>query len=358
MISIKIIKHSKTIVIVGGLSMLMSLSACKNAPSRPMDFDVYEDLSYVEYTDKEECAALSEDSKRNTELTLQRVLPLPDNFKGNIVYDPSADRLFGITLGPPANAQHPSTLYEFDSLTADVIAKAELPFTGRISNPVITNGFLYQAVPHESRLYKIATTTKEFGQIIDSRPLPTLLDLELTKGDLIRFTFIAFSGMTLTNDENWLIQAEDLGQLITVDKHNGSVLNQISTPRSLRGITRVHSTEKPYLILANTDTSDARRKVEERRFMYRGIHGIFKLMPDCFKSGERVVQWSLIDPQTGKIIAETLPLVSRFKAESISFIRHEAVEESKFGRYVFMTTGPDGILIYAWTPNPLENNTI
>lgn len=320
--------------------------------------DSARDLSYVEYSEKDECVAVKAGFVQNSELVLHSVLPLPNDFKGNVVYEPSSNRLFGVSLGPPANGHRVSRLYEFELRTGTVIAEAALPLVGTFGNAVYRDGYLYQPVPHESRLYKISVRHGDFGRIAEHQKLPTILDLKLGADDLLRFTFIAFTGMAWTPNRNLMIHSEDLGELITINPTDGSVVSRVSTERALRGITAAVSTSGgAFLLLANADPADARRKIEERRFMFRGIHGVFELTPKCFPAGVRALHWVLLDPNTGKVLSRTLPRLSHSPAGSVSFMRHEPVQGTIYGRYYFVTTGIDGIEILSWTPVPADEDS-
>lgn len=308
------------------------------------------DLSYVAYEQADECPATAREVDINTSLKVQAVLPLPDDFKGNLTYDPESGRLFGISLGPPANAQRPSRLYEFDPATGEVLSEARLPLVGRFGNPVFRDGFIYQGVPHESRLYKISTGEMDFGRVVEHADLPTALDLDLLPDDLLRFTFIAFTGATWTPDQQLMIHSEDLGELITLNAKDLTIQKRVRTSRALRGIASVPNDGSGRLLLASADASDARQKIEERRFMFRGIHGIYELAPECLREGERTIRWLLIDADSGSTVARTELKISHAPAGSVSFVRHEAIPDTSFGRFTFMTTGLDGIEIIEWIP--------
>jgi hypothetical protein len=64
-------------------------------------------------------------------------------------------------------------VYELDINGGRVLAQKEMPFKGDFGDLVFIEGFLYQGLFHESKMYKISTEKETFGNIVTTLPLPT-----------------------------------------------------------------------------------------------------------------------------------------------------------------------------------------
>src|SRR5215467_14414431 len=183
----------------------------------------------------------------------KRSLPLPDGFIGNIAFDGASGRLWLVSLGPPTNTKGPSTLYEIDPNDGKVLAQAAMPFKGDFGEPVFYDGYLYQGIFHESKIYKINVADRtKIGKIDKVIPVPTLIDLKL--GDEAHsYPFIEFGGLTLTPDHNLIFHADDVGELITIDRETGRLLARVRSLKALGGISATVGPNGAFLVLGNSD---------------------------------------------------------------------------------------------------------
>lgn len=260
----------------------------------------------------------------------------PKGFLGNLTYDRESRRLWLVSLGPPTNTAGPSTVYELDPDTGRVLAQAALPLSGDFGEPVYIDGHLYQGVFHESKMYKIAAGDRsQLGRIVSVIPLPTLNDLKL--GDEAHpVPYIEFGGVTVTPDRNLLIHADDVGELITLERETGRIMSRVRTLKAMGGIAGV-ATGGEYLLLGNSDP--------------RGGYCALSFPPPLSRTpDQKDISWALLDPRTGEVLASIRTQNSPAYASTVELMDHEAVPGT-FGRLRFLATGEDGILTVEWTPS-------
>lgn len=266
-----------------------------------------------------------------------RSIKPPNGFLGNLTYDVASGRLWLISLGPPTNTKGPSMLYEIDPMTGKVLAQAEMPFKGDFGEPVYIDGYLYQGIFHESKMYKIVAGDRaNLGKIVKSIPLPTINDLKLVD-EAHSFPFIEFGGVAVTPDKNIMFHADDVGELITIDKETGKILARARTIKAMGGITAVNGAKDELLVLGNSDP--------------RGGYCALSYPPALSRSPEqRDISWALLDGRTGEVLASIRAQNSRAYASTVELMKQEKVPNTPFGRYTFLATGEEGILIMQWTP--------
>lgn len=281
-------------------------------------------------------------------IKVRRVVTAPPGFKGTAAYDAPSGRLFLVSYGPPANTRGRSTLYELEPERGRVVRQAILPFLGELPSPALVDGVLYQGVHHQSKLFKVGVGPgPEFGRVLGEMSLPTLLDLDVNaEGEVFRFPFVSFRGVTRTGEGELLLLAQDLGDLVTVDRSTGRFTHRVPTMKGLVGIAAVPGPAGESLIIANSDPAQAEFDSEVRRFMFRAAHG----GPPAARYGRRDVLWVLLDARTGEVLASAESRDSRADAGTITLVKHEKVDGTPYGRYVFLTTGPEGLLEMEWTP--------
>jgi hypothetical protein len=267
-----------------------------------------------------------------------RTFAPPHGFLGNLAYDIESGRLWLVSLGPPTNQSGPSTLYELDPTTGKVLAQAAMPFKGDLSEPVYIEGFLYQSVFHESKVYKIdVRDAASFGRVVTVIPLPTLVDLKL--GDESHpVPFIEFGGVAVTPDKNLMIHADDVGELITLDRDTGRILNRVRSLKALGGITTVPAAVPgSFYVLGNSDP--------------RGGYCALSFPPALSRTpDQKDISWALIDPATGEVLASIRTQNSRAYASTVELMAHERVPGASYGRMRFLATGEEGVVVLEWTP--------
>ncbi len=281
-------------------------------------------------------------------LRVRRVLTPPPGFKGTVTYDADSGRLFLVSHGPPANTRGRSRLYELEPAGGKVLRQAILPFVGELPSPVLVDGVLYQAVHHESKLFRIDVRPgPDFGKVLGELALPTLVDLDVSsRDDVYRFPFVSFRGVSRTPEGELLLHAQELGDLVTVDRTTGRFTRRVPTLKGLAGIAAVPGPRGEPLVLANSDPAQAEFESEVRRFMFRAAHD----GPPAPRYGARDVLWVLLDGGSGEVLASAESRDSRAEAGAIALLRREDVAGTPYGRYVFLTTGPEGLLEMEWTP--------
>lgn len=307
-------------------------------------------------------------SVSGSEVELQRYMTPPQNFAGNLAYDAEGERLWLISFGPPANSI-PSTLYELDINSGEVVRSVVMPFKGEFGPPAYIDGFLYQCVFHESKLYEIDVNASNFGKVVRAIPLPSLLDLRIkSDSEVFRFPFISFHGATATPDKNILLYADELYEFVTVDRKTGRIRKRVKTVPALEGIATVPAPRGEFLVLAKSDPVTAKVKADLRRFLFRGAHTTHAE----HKPTAQGVSWVLLNALNGKIVRSvpatelrpyvaTIPSAAEtkelprsvflpFKPTSVAIVRHESVAGSPFGRFLFLTTAEEGIWQLGWTP--------
>ena len=266
-----------------------------------------------------------------------RSLVPPDGFIGNLTYDRGSGRMWLISLGPPTNTKGPSTLYEMDPANGNILASSQMPFKGDFGSPVYIDGYIYQGIFHESKLYKIAVADKsKFGRIVKTIPLPTLNDLKLVD-ESHPLPFIEFGGVTVTPDKQIMIHADDVGELVTIDKETGKILNRVRTLKALGGITATQDSNGNFFVLANSDP--------------RGGYCALSYPPLVSRSPQQKdISWALLDGDTGDVLASIRRQNSRAYASTISLVKYEEDTKTPYGRFTFLATGEEGILTLEWTP--------
>jgi hypothetical protein len=292
------------------------------------------------------------------EFTVQRVTPMPAGFMGVWSYDPASDRMFLLSFGPPANTKGASTIYELDPESGKVIAEVRMPFLGECSSAVFMDGFIYAGVPHESKIYKVMAQDKaSLGKVVGSIPVPSLAELKLGPEEPFRFPFISFFGMVATPEHNLMIHAQEIGELITLDRETGKILNRAKTLRALGGMTPVPGPNGEFMLLANADPEAAALRAEMRRFMFRSNHGITPpsaVRPDmnCGRPEARDIRWVLIDGQTGDLLAATTQQCVRTNAGSVALLGYEKAPGTRYGRFRFLAGGEERMIAtIEWTPS-------
>jgi hypothetical protein len=270
---------------------------------------------------------------------------VPDGFEGTFTLDPQSGRMWLVDHGPPANIRGPSRLWEVNPRNGRVLAEAVLPFLGELATPVFVNGALYQAVPHESKLYRLSVDHATFGRIEGEVPLPALADLATPQEAAVyRFPFINFSGASATAEGNLLMYAEELGELVTIDPATGAVVGRVATLRSLRAVALVHAGSRP-LLLASADPAEAEMKAQMRLFMFRSAEGITP--PSSLSMRDRPTYWLLVDPITGEVLSSAVAGSTPVSSRAATVVRHEA-DGSRYGRFTFLAAGEEGVLTMQW----------
>jgi predicted aconitase with swiveling domain len=292
----------------------------------------------------------------HTDLKVTRVFRPLENFVGNLASDQETGRLWLLSYGPPANTKGPSTLYEVEPTTGKVLAQARMPFLGEFGAPVYIDGFLYVGIAVESKLYKVAVNDRaNLGKIVQTVPLPTLNDLEINFEEPFRFPFINFPSIAATPDKNILLNAEDLGLFIKIDKETGRIMNQVSSMKGLSAAINVSGPNQEAILLGNTDPEAALLKRDMRVFLFRARHGftppyaIRTEMP-CKQQGARDITWVLLDPQSGEVLASALDRCSRTSAGSVALLKQEKRTGTRYGSYTFLANSDEGILTVEWVP--------
>jgi len=265
-----------------------------------------------------------------------RTLPLPEGFLGNVAADPETGRIWLVSFGPPT-APGPSTVYEIDPRNGDVLRRAELPLKGDLSSPVYLDGHLYQGVFHESKMHKIVVDDAErFGEIVATVDLPKLADLNLVD-EAHPMPFIEFGGVGVTPDGNLVIHADDVGEFITLDPDDGSIVARTRTLKALGGIFAAHRGEGDYLIVGNSDP--------------RGGYCALSYPPALSRTPEqRDISWAVMDGASGEVLASVRRQNSRAYASGVSLLRYEQANGAPYGKFAFLATGEEGLLEIEWTP--------
>lgn len=285
-----------------------------------------------------------------------RVLaPIPPHFAGNIISDPASGRVWLMSYGPPANTAAVSALYEIDPRTGRVLRSATLPFTGEFGAAAYVDGFLYQVIPHESRLYAVQTASNAIGQIVRRVDLPTFADLDLRRGDRYRYPFIAFTGVTRAERGRLRLYASDIGEFITIDAQTGHIAARVATSRGLSTTVAIPHATPPALVLATFDPADAAFRADSRRFVSRAGHGVLPaemLRADARYGhpGRRTITWTLVDPDTGEVLAATAMETETIDTTAIALLERQPTSEGPYGTLVALTLGKAGLLRVEWTP--------
>jgi len=289
------------------------------------------------------------------ELQHLRTVPVPEKFAGHFAYDAGSRRLWLISYGPPANQQGPSKLMELDPVSGRILAEAELPLLGGFGSPVAVDGYLYQPVSYESKIYKIALGDRQhLGRIESVIPIPMVS--ELISGDRhepLKFPWLEVNGITTAADGNLLIHASDLGELITLDRSTGRVLKRTPTMKGLGGIASIKTAGGRFVVLANLDPDDAAARDKARRFDVRAPEVVpwkrSKVTLFAHRPDEKVVMWILLDGASGEPVAsiEDHPSPAFGSGVVVSGL---SPGDGSYGRLTFLAMGPAGILTMAWDP--------
>lgn len=265
-----------------------------------------------------------------------RTIQPPQNFIGNLTYDSESGRLWLISLGPPTSTNGPSMLYEMDINNGKILAQAEMPFKGDFGDPVFIDGYLYQGIFHESKLYKVAVDKENFGKIVSTVPLPTLNELNLVD-ESHPLPFIEFGGVGVTPDKKIILHADDVGEFITVEPSTGRLLHRVRTLKALGGLDAVASHKGETLVLANSDP--------------RGGYCALSFPPAISRTPEQKdISWALLNGRTGEVLASIRTQNSRAFAGTVTLLKHEQIPNTAFGKFTFLATGEEGILQIEWTP--------
>lgn len=276
--------------------------------------------------------------KTQNDFKVVRTFAPPEGFLGNLAYDSATGRLWLISVGPPTNPKGPSMLYEMDPQSGRVVAQAKMPFKGDLSEPVYVDGFLYQGVFHESRIYKVSVDDPAtFGEVVKTIPVPTLVDLKLID-ESHPVPFIEFGGMAVTPDKNLMIHADDVGELITIERETGRILSRVRTLKALGGITGVPDKNGRFYVLGNSDP--------------RGGYCALSFPPALSRTpDQRDISWALLDSKTGEVLASIRTQNSRAYASTVELVGHEESPGAPYGRMTFLATGEEGVIVLQWTPS-------
>ncbi len=266
-----------------------------------------------------------------------RVLTPPHGFLGNMTYDAARNRLFLVALGKPTNPNG-SKIYEMDVESGQIVREAALPLIGDFGDPVYIDGFVYQPVYHESKMYKISVLDEgEFGQVMKEIPLPTHADLNLVD-ESHPYPFIEFGGAGVTEDNNILFHADDVGEFVTVDRETGRILSRVRTIKALGGLEAVPFRNQQ-LVIANSDP--------------RGGYCALSFPPALSRSPEQKdISWALLDGKSGEVLASIRTQNSRAYAASVAMYQHRPLSDEKkdYGVFSFFAFGEEGILVLEWNP--------
>ena len=264
-----------------------------------------------------------------------RSVPLPKGFLGNMAADVESGRVWLVSLGEPTG-NGPSKLYEIDPKTGNILAEKVMPFEGDLSSPVYIDGYIYQGVFHQSKLYKVSVKKGQFGEIVKTVDLPTLNDLNLVD-ESHPMPFIEFGGVAVTPDRQLVIHADDVGEFIKIDRETGMILARTRTLKALGGIAAAELNAKEYVILGNSDA--------------RGGYCALSYPPELSRTPEQKdISWALLSGTTGEVLASIRRQNSRAYASGVSLLAHKDVPGTPYGQFNFLATGEEGLLEIAWTP--------
>lgn len=276
-----------------------------------------------------------------------RVIHALTGFKGGMTFDADSGRLFLISYGPPANIKGPSILYEMEPAEGRVLRQKVMPFQGELPSPVYRDGILYQAVHHESKLYRVDVRPgPEFGTILGEVPLPGLDQIEHDSETVYRFPFVAFRGATRTPGGALLFHAQDLGELVEIDPETGRFTRRTPTLKGIGAIAALPDADGRTLLLAGSDPVQADFESSVRRFMFRAAH----TGPPVARRFRPDVLWVLLDAGTGDVLASHESPDSRAEAGAVALLRREPVPGTPYGRLIFLAAGEEGLLEIEWTP--------
>ena len=286
-------------------------------------------------------------------------VPLPEGFVGNLAYQPSSDRLWLISYGPPAATRRACTFFELDRRTGRVIVEKPLPFQGEFGAPALLDGFLYQGVYHQRKIYKIAVDGPRAGEVVDTVEVPPLaaLDLSAHRSETFRFPFFIFSALAVMPGPLLVTHSEDLGELITLDPRTGKVMRQVPTQPSLSGLAPVPGPGGRTVLLANASPREFAMRNYLRRFLFRGGAPA----PPMTATGdpeENGVNWMVLDPGSGEVLASAWRSPPRAAAGSVALVNSVPEEGKPYGRMTFLALGKEGLLTIEWAPSSFASSSI
>lgn len=302
--------------------------------------------------DKAEAAVESQSDS----LKVTKVSRLPNQFVGNVIYSPEANRLWLLSFGPPANTKGPSVLFELDPATGKEIARASMPFLGEFGAPACIDNVLYVGIPYESKVYKVSLEKATLGKMLGTLTVPGLTDLKLNAPDEpYRFPFLNFTSVAASPEKNLILVADDTGYLVHIDRETGEIVKKTSTIKGLDGATMVSHGKEVNLLIGNQDPETVLLKTESRRFMFRARHGFtppyaIRTENPCPRYGVRDINWVVVDGGTGEVLSSTFQACSRASAGSVSAINHESVAGSRYGKFTFYAIGDEGLVTVEWIP--------
>jgi len=288
----------------------------------------------------------SNSASLGSEFQILRLLDAPSEAPGHLAYDPESNRLWMVTMGPPANTSGPSRLYEIDPVDGRVRATAQLPFLGEFGMPSFLDGRLFLIVHHESTMYEISVAADTFGEIVKETALPTVNEVGHDGEEPLRFPFIAFKGLTHAGDGSLIAHAQDLGEFFRLDPKTGQAGERVRTLRSLAGISATSGPNGELLVIATSDPIKAAFEYHVRRYMFRASHGIVPAV----RYGKKAIHWVLLDGRSGETLASIRRLEPRIEASSVALVGRKDVEGARYGRFEFWATGSEGLFLAQWTP--------
>ena len=286
-------------------------------------------------------------------------VPLPEGFVGNLAYQPSKDRLWLISYGPPAATRRPCSFFELERRTGRVLVEKPLPFQGEFGAPAFLDGFLYQGIYHQRKLYKIAVDGPKAGEVVDTVAVPPLaaLDLSAHKDQTFRFPFFIFSALAVMPGPLFVTHSEDLGELVTMDPRSGKVLRQVPTQPSLSGLAAVPGPGGRTLLLANASPREFAMRSYLRRFLFRGGAPAPPMTASGDPEDDGVI-WLLLDPESGEVLASTWRSPPRAAAGSMALVKIVPEAGKPYGRMTFLALGKEGLLTIEWAPSSFASSSI
>lgn len=358
--SLNIAKLVFTALVIGCLVSLSAFAQQKRKPKsnkKPATKSINksQDHSNHENHEKMDKAEATVESQSDS-LEVTKISRLPNQFVGNVIYSPEANRLWLLSFGPPANTKGPSVLYELDPTNGKEIARATMPFLGEFGTPTCIDNVLYVGIPYESKIHKVSLEKATFGKMLGTLAVPSLTELKLNAPDEpYRFPFLNFTAVATSAEKNLILVADDTGYLVHIDRETGEILKKTSTIKGLDGAATVSHGGNVNLIIGNQDPETVLLKTESRRFMFRARHGFtppyaIRTETPCARYGVRDINWVVLDAGTGEVLSSTFQACSRAAAGSLSLIKHESIEGTRHGKFIFYGIGDEGLVTVEWTP--------
>ena len=290
-------------------------------------------------------------------------LKTPGPAAGVFAYDAASVRLWWISFGPPANASGPSRIHELDPASGQVLASADLGFTGSLASPAYSDGFIFVPVPHESAIYKLAVDRAVLGQVAGRLQLPSYADLPgadrpRTNGESLRFPWLDITALVAGRGHTLIAYASDIGELITLDRDSGAVLGRVQTMKNLGGIAAFRDARGVDFVVANYDPEDAAARVKARRFVNRSpVQIAAKKTRVTFyarRPDDKTVSWVLIEAVSGTPVAALDVPHSAAFATTISLAGYEPAGAGEYGKLRVLAAGPESILTLEWLPAAVQ----